>query len=223
MGRSALIDVWFRRRSKAFKRYPLGHWLRQKWGFIMWGLRESKCGLKASVLWFSDYCARTNVEFILNPFRSHPFFFSTFFPWQFGFLHSTEACLYDSLPAPLSPPPSRSLQPRGGQLASPSGCLLSGSEGSSKCALAPRLSPPTLRHRWRTQVTSPPPLCCTQAEVAGGQIINLGALRYVRHLPATLPVTARQPYVGTLRWQTHKQKLVQAFRLRAELVSLYLS
>lgn len=141
MGQSALIDVRFGRRSKAFKRHPFGHWLRQKWGFIMRGLSESKCGLNVSMLWFSGYCAHTNVEFILNPFRSHTFFFSTFLPWQFGFLHSRESCFYDSLPVPLSSPPSRSLQPRGGQLASPSGCLFSGSEGSSKCALTPRLSP----------------------------------------------------------------------------------
>lgn len=212
------MDVRFGRRSKAFKRHPFGHWLRQKWGFIMWGLRESKCGLNASLLWFSGYCAHTNPEFILNPFQSHTFFvfFSPFSPDSLDF--STQESLYDSLPVPFSPPPSRSLQPRGGQLASPSGCLLSGSEGSSKCALAPCLSP-----RVTGDAHKSPPLRRSQTEVAGGQIINLCALRSVRHLPATLPVTARQLYVGTLRWQTHKQKLVQPFILRAELVSLYLS
>lgn len=85
MGRGSLIDVRFGRRSKAFKRDPFGHWLRQKWGFVMWGLRESKCGLNVSVLWFSGYCAHTNVEFILNPFRSHTFFFHLFSPDSLDF------------------------------------------------------------------------------------------------------------------------------------------
>lgn len=189
---------WFGRRSKAFRGVrlvPLVMAGVEPWkeGELYqceaWGReRERESGLNVSVVlicWL--LCIQTLLRSsFMTPLgriceaeghreREVPFFFSP--PWFHESLDFPlrEACFYVTFPALFFSPPSHFLQPQGSQLASLSGCLLSGSEGSSNCALTPRLLASQVTH----MVTSPPLFCCSQTRVAGGEIINHGALRYL--------------------------------------------
>lgn len=123
------------------------------------------CGVHLWPLW-AESVKQRDIE------REVPFFPPPWFHDSLDF-PLREACFYVTFPALFFSPPSRSLQPQGSQLASLSGCLLSGSEGSSNSALTPRLLASQVTHT----LTSPPLFCCSQTRVAGGEIINHSALR----------------------------------------------
>ncbi len=75
-----------------------------------------------------------------------------------GVFHWDSLGSFVTFPVLFSSPPSLSLLPQGSQLAFLSGCLLSGSAGSSNCALSRSFLASQVTHT----VTSPPLLCSLQ-------------------------------------------------------------
>lgn len=193
----------FGRRSKAFQegsgKRLLGRWFRHKWD--LYHVRPQPgfehC-LNVALVGFTAFCAQIvhSGPFLRLNLKEKQILFYFLTVWL-ALKPSPSLPLpfpFSSVPLPpasgrpvrfpewLSPPS------RGGACQSVSSLAVSPRvTGDARSRPPPpRLPPP------------PPPLLLSGPQVAGGQIINLSALRYARRLPASLPAAVCQSCVGTV-------------------------